>query len=105
MVSNLASNAINRFQRKISGKGVVRSEKVFTLFISNEDINDIIKIIKSGVLTDGVTETVKHEIKKQDGWFLPALLAPFDTSVVQPVISMSGSGVRRARKGYGNKDT
>ena len=45
----------------------MRSEKVFTLFISNEDINDIIKIIKSGVLTDGVTETVKHEIKKQDG--------------------------------------
>ena len=83
----------------------MRSEKVFTLFISNEDINDIIKIIKSGVLTDGVTETVKHEIKKQDGGFLPALLAPFDTSVVQPVISMNGSGVRRARKGYGNKDT
>ena len=82
MVSNLASNAINKFQ-KISGKGVVRSEKVFTLFISNEDINDIIKIIKSGVLTDGVTET----------------------SVVQPVISMSGRGVRRAKKGYGNKDT
>ena len=102
MVSNLASNAINKFQRKISGKGVVRSEKVFTLFISNEDINDN---IKSGVLTDGVTKTVKHEIKKQDGGFLPALLAPFDTSVVQPVISMSGRGVRRARKGYGNKDT
>ena len=51
------------------------------------------------------TETVKHEIKTQDGGFLPALLAPLDTSVVQPVISMSGSGVRRARKGYGNKDT
>ena len=33
-----------------------------------EDINDIIKIIKSledlGVLIDGVTGTVKHEIKK-----------------------------------------
>ena len=37
--------------------------------MSNEDMNDIIKIIKaledSGVLIDGVTETVKHEIKKQ----------------------------------------
>ena len=35
------------------------------LFISNEDMNDIIKIIKtledSSVLIDGVTETVKHE--------------------------------------------
>ena len=33
-------------------------------------MNDIIKIIKSledsGVLIDGVTETVKHEIKKQE---------------------------------------
>ena len=35
----------------------------------NEDINDIIKIIRSleysGVLIDGVTETVKHEIKNK----------------------------------------
>ena len=37
------------------------------MFISNEGLNDIIKIIKSpevpNVLTDDVTETVKHEIK------------------------------------------
>ena len=37
-------------------------------FISNEDMNDINKIIKSlevlGALIVGVTETVKHEIKK-----------------------------------------
>ena len=68
LVSTLASNAINKFERKISGKGAVRAGKGFTLFISNEDMNDIIKIIKSledsGVLIDGVTETVKHEIKK-----------------------------------------
>ena len=63
----MTSNAINGFQRKISGKGAVRR---FTLFIENGDMNDIIKIIKSledsGVLIDGVTETVKHEIKKQE---------------------------------------
>ena len=39
-------------------------------------MNDIIKTIRSledsGVLTDGVTETVKHEIKKQKGGFLGA---------------------------------
>ena len=38
------------------------------MFISSEDLNDIIKIIKSlenlGVLIDNVSETVKHEIKK-----------------------------------------
>ena len=36
-------------------------------------MNNIIKIIKSledsSVLIDGVAETVKHEIKKQEGWF------------------------------------
>ena len=66
LVSNLTSNAINKFERKISGKGAVRAGKGFTLFISNEDMNDIIKIVKSleysSVLIDGVTEIVKHEI-------------------------------------------
>ena len=72
-------------------------------------MNDIIKIIKSivdsGVLIDGVTETVKYEIKKEEGRFLRALLAPLTTSIVQPVISsvvkgISGRGVRRAGRGY-----
>ena len=64
LVSNLASHAINKFERKISGKGAVRAGKGFNLFISNEDMNDVIKIIKSledsGVLIDGVAETVRH---------------------------------------------
>ena len=42
--------------------------KGFTLLISNEEMNYVIKIIKSledsGVLIDGVIETVKHERKK-----------------------------------------
>ena len=45
-------------------------------------MNDIIKIIKSledsGVLIHGITETVKDEIKKQEGgfsWSLLVLLA------------------------------
>ena len=99
-------------ERKISGKGAVRAGKGFTLFISNEDMNDIIKIIKSlkdsGLLIDGVTETVKNEIKKQEGGFLGALLAPLAASLVQPVISsvvegISGRGVRRAGRGYMDK--
>ena len=36
---------MNKFDKKISEKGVVRAEKWFTLFISNEDMNDIIKVI------------------------------------------------------------
>ena len=54
-------------------------------------MNDIIKIIKSleasNVLIDDITETVKHEIKNQEGRFLPALLAHLVASLVQLVIS------------------
>ena len=66
LVSNLTSSAINKFDRKISGKGAVRAGKGSTLYISNEDMNDIIKIIKPlenlVVLINGVNEIVKHEI-------------------------------------------
>ena len=40
-----------------------------TLIISNEEMNDILKIIKSleesGLLTKGVSETIKNEAKQQ----------------------------------------
>ena len=45
LVSNIASNAINKFEREIIGKGPVRAETGLSLFISNEDL-DIIKIEK-----------------------------------------------------------
>ena len=55
------------------------------------------------MLIDGVTETVKHEIKKQE-----AFLATLSASIVQPVISsvvkcINGRGVRRAGRGYMTK--
>ena len=112
LVSNLTSSAIKKLHRKISGKRVVR-EMINFIYIKwrYEWMDDIIKIIKSledsGVLIDidGVTETVKHEIKKQEGGFLGALLAPSATLLIQPVISsvvkgISGKAVRRAAKGY-----
>ena len=76
-VSNLTSNAIkNLKKKKISGKRAVRAGKGFTLFISNENMNDIIKVQKSledfDALIDGVTETVTWN-KKQEGRFLEAL--------------------------------
>ena len=52
----------------------------------------IIKIIKSledsNVLIDGITETVKDEIKRQEGGFLPSLLPPLAALLVQPVIGI-----------------
>ena len=61
------------------------------------------------VLIDGVTETVKYEIKKQEVGFFWALLAPLVNSIMQPVISsvvkdISGRGVRKARRRYMNKN-
>ena len=89
--SNAALNGINKFERKISGPGAVRVGKGFIFFISNEDVDDIIKIIKSlgnsGILIVRITKAVEHQIKKQEGGFLGALLAPLLSSVVQPVIS------------------
>ena len=85
LVSNLTSSAINNFAKKVSGKGAVRAGKGFTLFIFNEDMNGNIIIIESledsVVLIDGVTETVKDEIKKQESRFLEALLAALAASL------------------------
>ena len=58
-----------------------------------------------GVLIEGVTETVKDKIKKQEGGFLAVLLAPSAASLVQQVISsvvkgISGRGSRRVGRGY-----
>ena len=97
LLSNLASNTINKFKRKVNGKGTVRAGKGFALFISNEDMNVIIKIIKSledlGVLIDGVTKAVKHEAEIKEGGFLGALLAPLAVSLVQSVISSIVKGI------------
>ena len=67
-------NVINKFERRITGKGAAGAEKGLTLFISNEDIGDIITIVesleKSDLLTVGATEIVRHEIieKKTRKW-------------------------------------
>ena len=65
--------------KRKSGKVTVRAEKGFALFISNEDMDNIMKIINSlevsGVLISGVTTTLKHKIKKERV-FLGVLLVP-----------------------------
>ena len=86
LVRNLTSNAINKFERKISGIEIIKS---------SEDL---------GVLIDGVTETVKHKIW-QEGGFPLVMLAPSGALLVQPVISSvvkdkCRRGVRRAGIGY-----
>ena len=73
LATKAISSAIGKLERKISGKGVIRAGKVFTLFISNEDMNDINKIVvseKSDLLIDSATETLKREIKNKKVDFL-----------------------------------
>ena len=64
-----ASAADAGIHKKILGSG-----NNTTLIISNDEINDIIKIIKSledsGLLLKGVTDTVKNEVIEQKGGFL-----------------------------------
>ena len=60
-------------------------------------------------MNDGVTETVEHEMKKQEGEFRHALLAPLVASSVQPAISsavkgLSGRGIRRTGREYIDKN-
>ena len=56
-----------RIQKKIHGSGTT------TLIISNEEINNINKIVQaledSNILLKGVTKTIKNEAKEQKGNF------------------------------------
>ena len=74
-----------------------------TLIISNDEINDIIKIIKSledsGLLLKRVTEIVQNEVKEQKGGFLRMLLGTLGASLLGNLLT--GWGVNRVGKGRG----
>ena len=95
-------------KKKMLGSGTT------TLIISNDEMNDIIKIVKSlensGVILKGVSETIQHGTKEQRGGFLSMLLSTLGASLLGDVLSkgLSGKGVIRAgegtiRTGYGSK--
>ena len=92
-----------------------------TLIISNDEINKIIKIIKSledsGLLLKGVTETVENEVKEQKVGFCSILLDTLGASLLGNLLTgkwaiaksvseetksaSQGRGVYRAKKGKG----
>ena len=57
-----------------------------SLIISNKEMNDIIKIIKSpkesGLLMRDISETIKNEAKEQKGGFLSMLLGTLGASLL-----------------------
>ena len=105
-----ASAADAGIHKKILGSGHNNT----TLIISNDEMDGILKIVKSledsGVLLKGVCETIQHEAKEQRGGFLSMLLGTLGGSLLGDVLSkgLSGKGVVRTgegtiRAGYGSK--
>ena len=62
-----------------------------TLIISNEEINDIMKIVKPpkefGFLIKDVSETIKNEAKEQNGGFLRMLLSTLGASLLGNILT------------------
>ena len=105
----------------INKKIILGSENHISLIISNDDMQDLLQIVKSlvdsGILLDGITETVKNEAKEQNGGFLSMLLGTLGASLLGDLLTknLSGGGVTRAgegtigagegtiRAGYGSK--
>ena len=71
------------------------------LIKSNDEIEDIIKIVKfledSGLLLKGVTEKVQTEVKEQRGRFLSMLLRTLGASLLGNILTRKG--IYKAGKG------
>ena len=90
-----ASAADAGIHKKILGSG-----NNTTLIISNKDMDDLIKIVKSledsGLLLKGVTESVQNEVKEQKGGFLSMLWGTLGARLLGNLLS--GKGIYRAGK-------
>ena len=91
-----AASAIDAgIQKKIHSSGTT------TLIISNEEMNDIMKIVQaledSNILLKGVTKTIKNETKEQKGGFLSMLLGTLGASLLGNLLT--GKGIVRAGSG------
>ena len=101
---------MQEYIKKILGSGHNNA----TLIISNDEMDEILKIVKSlensGVLLKGVSETIQQEAKERRGGFLSMLLRTLCASLLGDVLrkGLSGRGVVRAGEGavranYGSK--
>ena len=85
-------------QKKIHGSGV-------KLIIEQEDMNDIMKIIKalekSGILLKGASKTIKNETKEQRDRFLSMLLGTLRASLLGNLLSGGKGIVASKAKGKG----
>ena len=102
-------------------KKILGSGHNTTLIISNDEINDTIKVVKSledsGLLLKGVTETVQNEVKEQKGRVLSILLGTSTASLLGKILTerrLKGvgkdQGINKAvegaiRAGYGSRSS
>ena len=100
-----ASAADARIHKKILGFGHSTA-----LIISNDEMEDIFKIVKSledsGILLEGVSETIKNKAKEQKGGFLSILLGILGASLLGDMLFGKGvirEGEGTAKVGYGSK--
>ena len=82
-----------------------------TLLFSNEDLNDVMKIVnfleESGLLIKSVSETIQNEAKEQKGRVLSTLLGTLGASLLRNLLTgkevkrskMPGRGVIRTGEG------
>ena len=100
LLTAAASAADAGIHKKILGSG-----NNTTLIISNKDMDDLIKIVKSledsGLLLKGITESVQNEIKEQKGGFLSMLLGTLGASLLGNLLT--GKGAFHARKRVNKK--
>ena len=107
-----ASAADAGIHKKVLGSG--RDHNNTILIISKDEMDDILKIVKSledsGVLLKGVSKTIQNEAKEQRGGFLSILLGTLGAALLGDILSngLSGMGAIRAgegaiRAGYGSK--
>ena len=96
-ITAAASGIDDGIQKKIHGSGNA------TLIISNEEMNDMMKIIQaledSNILLNGVTKTIKNETKEQKRWFLSISLGTLRASLLENLLTEKGI----LRAGSGNK--
>ena len=90
--------------KKLLGSGNPSSSHNNTvLILSNKEMEDIIKTVKSledsGLLLKEVTETVQNKVKEQKGGFLSMLLGTLGASLLGNLLT--GKGAIATRQGRG----
>ena len=69
----------------------IHGSRTTTLIISNEEMNDIIKIVQgledSNILLEGATKTIKNERKEQKRGFLSMLLGTLGASLLGNILA------------------